>query len=206
MSLTDAEVQRCRYEMGFVNLSVSAEPTLGITSYFDSILQPYLLAGAATTSSTPVSVATTPTPTSIVIASATGFAAGATILVDVDTRQERVTIQSLASTTLTAQFSFAHSGSYPVVVEGGESIVRDILTKLRRLADSIDSMRSRAGLQQVDDVRFFGGGSTLASQGIDPVTHLLNLREMWRDELASCLGIERQNGRNGAGGSDISVY
>ncbi len=207
MGLTDSEVQRVRYEMGFPNLSVSAEPMIGIHSYFDNILQPYLLGSVATTSSTPVTAATSPTPTSIVLVSATGFAAGNVVIIDVDTRQERVTVQSLAATTLTAQLSLAHSGTYPVVLEGGESIIRDLLNKLRKIGDSIDALRSRAGIKRIEgEIEFFGGGSTLASQGVDPVTQLLALREEWRDELAFALGISRNNAGNSAGGSDVSVY
>lgn len=206
MALTDSEIQRIRAELGYPNLSVDAEPMIGIYSVFDQIIKPYTLGGAATTSSTPVTAATSPTPTSIVVASATGIAAGDTVVIDVDTRQERVTIQSLSGSTLTVQLRLAHSGTYPVIVEGGESIIRDLLNKLRRLSDSIDSLRSRAGIKKVDDIEFFGGGGTLASQGIDPVTQMLSLRESWRDELAWSLGIPRLNDQRNAGGSDVAVY
>ena len=207
MALTDAEIQRCRYELGYVNMSTAAEPYIGIAAIFDAVIKPYTLGGASTTSTTPVTAATTPTPTSLVLASATGFAAGAVVVLDVDARQERATIQSTSGSTITVQLSSAHTGTYPVVVEGGESIIRDLLVKLRSISDSIDTLRSRAGIKAiVGDVEFFGGGGTLASQGIDPVTQLLSLREMWRDELAWTLGLTRRNDKRNSGGSDIGMY
>lgn len=206
MGLTDAEVQRCKYELGYNLLAVGAEPYIGFVVAFDQVIKPYTLSGAATTSSTPVTAASTPTPQTLSIASATGFAAGAVVLVDVDTRQERATIQSIAGSSITLQLSLAHSGTYPVVIEGGESIIRDILRELRLVADAIINLKDRVGLKKADEIEFFGGGQTLASQGIDPMTHTLNLREYWRDELARCLGLPRLNAKSSSGGSEIGVY
>lgn len=213
MALTDAEVQRIRYELGYPNMTTAAEPYIGIAAVFEQVIQPYLLSGASTTSSSPVTAATTPTPTAVILSSATGFAAGNVVIIDVDARQERATIQAISGSTITVQLSLAHSGTYPVTVEGGESIVRDILRELRLLASGMNgsagvmtTMQSRLGLKKVDDVEFFGGGNTLASQGIDPLTQVLSLREYWRDELARALGIVRLNARGSGGGSDIGVY
>lgn len=213
MALTDAEVQRIRYELGYPNLDTAAEPYIGIAAVFDQVIQPYMLGGASTTSATPVTAATTPTPTSIVLSSATGFAAGDVVVVDVDARQERATIQSLSGATATVQLSLAHTGTYPVVVEGGESIIRDILKELRLLTSGMNgsagvmtTMQSRLGLKKVDDVEFFGGGNTLASQGVDPLTQIIHLREYWRDELARAVGIVRLNDKRNSGGSEIGVY
>lgn len=206
MALTDAEVQRCKYELGYNLLAVGAEPYIGFVAVFDQVIQPYTLGGTATTSATPVTAATTPTPQSLVLASIGDIVAGSVVLVDVDTRQERATVQSVSGLSITLQLSLAHTGTYPVVLEGGESIIRDILEELRAVADSISNLKDRVGLKQVDEVQFFGGGQTLASQGIDPMTHTLNLREYWRDELARCLGIPRLNAKNSSGGSEIGVY
>lgn len=192
--------------MGYPNLDTAAEPYVSIVAYFTQILQPYMLGGTATTSATPVTAATTPTPQSLVLGSIGDIVAGSVVLVDVDSRQERATVQSVSGTSITVQLSLAHSGTYPVILEGGESIIRDILRELRAVADSISNLKDRVGLKQVDDVHFFGGGQTLASQGIDPMTHTLNLREYWRDELARCLGLPRLNAKNSSGGSEIGVY
>lgn len=206
MALTDSEIQRLRYEMGYPNLATAAEPYIGIVAVFEQIIQPYTLGGAATTSSTPVTAASTPTPQSLVLVDATDFVAGAVVIVDVDTRQERATVQSVSGLSITLQLSLAHTGTYPVVLEGGESIIRDILAELRRVSDAIGNLRDRVGLKRADEVEFFGGGQTLASQGIDPMTHTLNLRNYWRDELARCLGIPRLNDPRSNGGSEIGVY
>jgi bifunctional DNA-binding transcriptional regulator/antitoxin component of YhaV-PrlF toxin-antitoxin module len=213
VALLDSEVARIKYELGYNVLAVGAEPYIGIVAVFDQVIQPYTTAGAATTSSTPVTAATSPTPQTLVLASATGFNVGDVVVVDVDSRQERATIQALSGASATAQLSLAHSGTYPVTVEGGETIVREILRELRLLSTgmngtsgTISTIRSRLGLKKVDDVEFFGGGNTLASQGRDPLTSLLELREYWRDELAGLLGIPRLNDKRNSGGSEVSVY
>ncbi len=206
MALTDAEIQRIRYELGYPNLNTAVEPYIGIVAVFEQVIQPYTLGGAQTTSSTPVTAASTATPQSLTLADPTGFAAGAIVIVDVDSRQERATIQSLVGSMMTVQLSLAHTGTYPITIEGGESIIRDILKELRLVADAIGNLRDRVGLKRADEIEFFGGGQTLASQGIDPMTHTLNLREYWRDELANCLGIPRLNAKVGGGGAEIGVY
>lgn len=213
MALLDSEIARIRYELGYPNLNTAAEPYIGVAAVFTQVIQPYLLSGASTTASTSVTAASTPTPAALTLADATDFAAGAVVVVDVDTRQERATVQSIAGSVITVQLSLAHSGTYPVTVEGGESIIRDILQELRRLSagmngaqSALSSLQSRLGLKKVDEVEFFGGGQTLASQGLDPMSQTLQLREYWRDELARCLGIPRLNSKHANGGSEIGVY
>lgn len=213
MALLNSEIQRIRFELGYPNLDVLAEPYIGIVAVFSQVIQPYTLSGAATTCSTTVEASSTPTPQTLVLQSATGFEAGALVIVDVDARQERATIQSISGSSMTVQLSFAHSGTYPVTVEGGESIIREILLELRKLAQGLNgaqstmtSLQSRLGLKKVDEVEFFGGGQTLASQGVDPMTQTLQLREYWRDELARSLGIPRLNAKNASGGSSVAVY
>lgn len=213
MALTDAEVQRIRYELGYPNLNTAAEPYIGIAAFFSRVMQPYLLSGASTTGSTTVTAALSPTPQTLTLAAATGFAVGNVVVVDVDARQERATVSALVGNQITVQLTKDHSGTYPVTVEGAESIIRDILAELRVLTTgmngqpgTISSVRSRVGLKKVDDVEFFGGGNTLASQGRDPLTALFELREYWRDELAHAIGIERLNDKRNSGGSSVSVY
>ncbi len=213
MALTDAEIQRCRFELGYPNLNTAVDAYIGISAVFTAVIQPYTLYGASTTSSTTVTAASSPTPQTLTLVSATGFTAGDVVVVDVDTRQERATVQSLSGVAMTVQLSLAHLGSYPVILESGESLIRDILRELRLLssgmngaASTMSSLRSRVGLKKVDDVEFFGGGSTLASQGVDPLTQVNQLREFWRDELATALGIDRLNNKRNSGGAEISIY
>lgn len=213
MALLTSEILKIKAELGYNVLTINSEPMIGHHAIFEQVIQPYTSAGASTTSSTPVVAAGTPTPTSLVLTSATGITAGDVVVVDVDARQERATVQSLSGATMTVQLALAHTGSYPVTVEGGESLIRDCLTQLRLLtvgmngaAGTISSIRSRVGLKKVDDIEFFGGGNTLASQGRDPLAAVFELREYWRDELADLLGIVRLNDKRNSGGSEVSVY
>lgn len=207
MALLDSEVMRIKKELGYPLLTNSAYPYIdGYIFLFEQIIQPYLQTGAATTSSTPVASAEAPTPATLTLASVVDVHAGDTMIVDVDARQERVTIQSVTGSTVTALLSLEHAGTYPISIEGGESIVRGILRELSNLANTISEIRDRVGIKKAEDIEFFGGGATLASQGIDPLTQVLQLREYWRDELASALGIPRLNGEGSSGGSSVSVY
>ena len=62
MALTSAEVRRIRYELGYNVLAVGAEPYVGVTQLFEQVIQPYLTAGASTTSSTAVVASSTGAP------------------------------------------------------------------------------------------------------------------------------------------------
>lgn len=209
MGLSTAEVRRIKYELGYNLLAVGAEPYISFVSLFDQVIQPYLTAGAATTSSTSVTAADVPTPVGLLLASATDFSAGDRVVVDVDDRQESATIQSLSGSTITVLLTGVHSGTYPVEVEGGCSIVRAILRKLQAIgglgatatADALSKALASAGIKKVDEVEFFGDGSSSSQTRLVQVKAL---REYWRDELASALGVVRFNGRGG--GSTVSVY
>lgn len=201
MALLDSEVRRIRYELGYNVLDVGAEPYIGVTALFEQVIKPYITAGAATTSSTAVTAATTPTPVAITLASATGFSAGGRIVVDVDARQEEATIQSLAGAVATVQLIKAHSGTYPVTVEGGESIVRGILRECIKLGGTgglISSSASKAGLKKVDEIEFFGDATNVAIAAQQRA--LLNY---WRNELALALGCENMRDSGGGGGSVV---
>lgn len=207
MTLTSAEVRRIKYELGYGLLSVAAEPYVSYVSLFDQIIQPYLSAGAATRSSTPVDAADTPTPVSLTLVSATGFTVGDRVVIDVDSRQESATIQALTGTAMTVLLSLEHSGSYPIEVEGGCSIVRAILRKLQAInglgasasVDAISAALATAGLKKVDEIEFFGGVPSSQTR----IGQVKALQNYWRDELASVLGIVRLSG---GGGGSVSMY
>jgi hypothetical protein len=200
MALLPSELVRLRYELGYNLLTVGAEPWIGVASAFDNVIGPYLRSGASTTSSTAVVAASAPTPTPITLADATGFDVGARVVVDVDARQEIVTVQSISGLIITVVLKNAHTGSYPVTVEGGESIVRDILTKLRNVSDKLESASTKAGIKRVDEIEFFGD-----SRSDTVFSNLRRQREYWRDELSSAIGLARRN-QSGGGGSRVSVY
>lgn len=196
MALSDSELERIKHELRYHLLAVGAEPYIAFRSYFTQVLQPYLSSGAATTSTTTVTAATTPTPVALTLASATGFAAGSTVIVDVDARQESATVQSITGAVITVLLTKAHSGTYPVSVESGETIVREILGRLRALEASggaVDNIAANAGVKKVDEIEFFGnefGGA--AFRQID------KLRRHYQNRLASVLGIPSIDGGGGA--------
>src|SRR5690606_31180475 len=134
-----------------------------------------------TTSATPVTAASTPTPATLTLAEATGFAEGARVVIDVDGRQEIATVQTLSGTSLTVSLANAHSGTYPVTVEGGESIVRELLLRIKTTSDEMSGVLGEGALKKVDEVEFYQSGvkSTFANLG-DQLRY-------WRNELASCL-------------------
>lgn len=208
MALLESEVLRIRAELGYPLLSNSAAPYVGgFYALFEQVIAQYVQAGATTTCSTVVAEAEVPTPVTLALASAAGVAAGARIVVDVDVRQEVVTVQSLSGSNVTALLSLPHTGTYPVTVEGGETIVRECLRELSNLRTTISALRNRVGLKKAgEEIEFFGGGSTLASQGIDQLTQVLQLQEHWRNELARALNVARLNGPGAGGGSSISMY
>ncbi len=210
MALLTSEIMRIRVELGYNLMGVGAEPYINIVSMFNSVIQSYMTAGASTTCSTPVVEADTPTPQTLALVSGTGISVGDIVVVDVDYRQEKATIAHMLGSNITVQLSKAHTGSYPVTVEGGESMVREIVKELQALRlgglggvpGAMSKIKSRAGIKKVDDVEFFGGAGPM-SQGVNPLTQFTALVEYWRDELAAALGVVRLNRRGGGGAVEV---
>jgi hypothetical protein len=203
VALLDSEVQRIRYELGYNLLTVDAAPWISTTQAFEQIIQPFLSGGAATTSATTVTAATTATPVALTLASATGFTVGARAVVDVDDRQESATIQILSGSVITLMLTKAHTGgasTYPVTVEGGESIVRELLKKIRDVKSRMSTAFGAGALKKVDEIEFFQAG-TLTLFG-----SLGSELAYWREELASALGIPSMWSRKRAAGATLSVY
>lgn len=200
MALTTGEVRRLKAELGYNVLSSGAEPYVGVDQLFEQVISPYMTAGAVTTSSTSVEAATTPTPVTLTLASASGFSQFDRVVVDCDALQEIATVRSVSGSTISVVLSLAHDGTYPVTVEGGESLVRQILNKLDRLGNSLGfDAADSAGIKKVDEIEFFGGG------GGDAASELRSLREYWRRELASILGVPYLRDYRAGGGSAISL-
>jgi hypothetical protein len=206
MPLSDSEITRVKKELGYSLITSDAPYVEDFTLLFEQIIQPYLEEGADTTSSTTVTAADSPTPVTLTLTSASGFYRGDRAFIDVDSRLETPTIQSVSGSTITVLLSLDHTGTYGVTVEGGLTTVRNCLRELSNLETTISRLRTRVGIKKAEDIEFFGGGATLASQGIDPFTQVLQLRETWRDELALALGIRRLNGPQRGGGASLSLY
>lgn len=201
MALLDSEIARIRFELGYNVMGVEAEPYVTYFGSLDRVIKLYLNAGATTTSTTTVALATTPTQRTLTLASATGFSAGATIYIDVLPNQERATIQSISGSNVVVFLQKAHSGSYPVTVDGGESIIREKLVQLWAIDDKLSSALNTAGLKRVDDIEFYGG-TKATSQAV-----MLNqLRDMRRDELASALGVLNLHKVRKGQGQCVAIY
>lgn len=203
MALSTAEITRIRYELGYNVLAAGASGYVSVVEIFNQVVQTYCSAGATTTSATAVVAATTPTPVALTLASATGFAAGDRVWVDVDDRQETATVQSLAGAVATLLLSKAHSGTYPVTVDGGEGVVREILAKIKAVSDAQgDVGLTSAGLKQVDEIQFYG-----SEKGSAVMVELNAQREHWRRELASALGVTYlREARRGSAGTLSELY
>jgi hypothetical protein len=200
VTLLDSEIQRCKAELGGHLLDPSSTYGDDWSGRFETAVKPYMTAGAVTSSTTSVIPESPPVPAAITLASATGFAQFARVVVDVDARQEVVTTQSLSGASLTALFTKTHSGTYPVTVEGGESIVREKLAELNAARTQRAKSKGRGAMKAiVGDIEWHDTKSSafqLSSQEISTL----------RDELAAILGVENLWNRRKAAGARLSVY
>jgi hypothetical protein len=203
VALLPSEVERLKYELGYNALTIGAMPYMGYVSLFDQVVIPYLQAGALTDSTTAVTASTTgPVPVPITLTDPTGFDRLARVVIDVDSRQEFATVQSIAGSVITVQLFRAHSGSYPITVEGGETMVRQALLRCINVAIRIDKALAAAGIKKAEEVEWYqslGGGSAVLDS--------LNLEQRRRrDELASLIGMQNLwTVRSGRGGS-VALY
>lgn len=200
MALLPSEIARIKVELGFNVMGNGAVPWIDIVAIFEQVIQPFLSGGASTTSSTEVSAASAPTPVALTLADATDISAGDRIVVDVDSRQETATIQSLVGPVATVLLSKAHTGTYPVTVEGGETIVREYLQRIAETKAKMLEVYGTGSLKAVDEIEFYGTGGT---------TQFGNLGDQlmwWRDQLAAALGIQSMWSRRRASGGSLSVY
>ncbi len=198
--LLNSEIKRCKLELGYPLEASGAEPYIGIVAVFEQVVQAFLDGGATTTSSTAVSVQDEPTPVTIEVALATGFSLFDHVTVDVDSRRETATVSLISGTSVTLMLKKPHSGTYPVAVEGGESIVRDILSRIAAVKEELLQNFGAGALKSVDEISFYSiGNKTLFG------TLGENLM-FWRDELSGAIGVPNAwhsiKGSNGA----LSVY
>lgn len=198
MALLTSELERIKYELGY-NLIGIAQPYIETVAIFEGVIQPYLSAGAATTSATAVTAATTPTPVTLTLTSGTGFSSGDRVVIDVDDRQEVVTARLVSGASLTVDLSLTHSGTYPVTVEGGESIVRELLRNIRSTKTEMGLTFGEGALKKVDEIEWYQGGNTMFGNIGAQLSY-------WREELASALGIQSLWSSRRAGAQRLSVY
>lgn len=203
MSLLDSELERIKAELGYNVLTIGALPYVGFSQMFTNVVQAYMSTGATTTSSTSVTAATTATPATLTLASGTGFASGQRVVIDVDDRQEIVTAQNVSGASLTVLLTLAHTGTYPVTVEGGETLVREQLARLRNINTQITAAASTAGIKQVDVIHFYGGGT---SGGVAQIDVLYKQRNDARDQLAALCGLRNLWRERSMGNQRVAMY
>lgn len=189
MALLQSELERLKFESGYNLLTLSALPYAidGITQIFEQVVQPYLQFGALSYSTTPVTATVPPVyqQMTLTLASTAGMSQGDRIVVDQDLPQEFSHIETIVGNTITCSIINSHSGSYPVTVEGGESIVRGLLKECVLIQQRISRVATRAGVKRVDDVELY----QQTTEAMGPRAELLALQRYWRNELCSALGL-----------------
>jgi hypothetical protein len=213
--LSQSDIQRAKLELGFNQLTIGAEPYLGITRFFEQIVQSFINSGVLTFSSTVVAASPTlPTAVALTLTSpSSGTLPPGTIapldhvIVDVDAAQEFATVMSVTSNAIVVQLSKAHGagGAYPIEQEGGEALVRIHLNYLRKIADRIQRFGARAGVKKADEVEFFGGAHGRAAEANGFQT-LEQMQTHFRRELCMLLfGVGSIAQFQGSGGQ-IGLY
>lgn len=201
MAFTTQELQRVQRELGYHLLTAGAMPYVGFTQLFSQIINQNIAAEVTTTATlaTAIAESSSPTPQALTLASAVGFAAGDRVVVDVDTRAETVTIQSLSGAVATVQLSKAHSGTVPVSLEGPITMARDCLRKIDDVKGEMAKTYGEGALKKVDEIEFH-------PQREKGMFALLSGQLMyWRNELAAVLGAPNGWAMRGAGSGSCSM-
>lgn len=201
MALLASEISRIKAELGYSVHTAGAIPYRTVWNTFDLVLQDYVQAGATTFSSTDVTSTGAVQQVILTLVSSTGFSDGAAVVVDVDSRQERATIQCVSGSAITVLLSNTHTGTYPVTVEGGESIVRDKLRELVGIGTQLTTAQSSANLARVDEVWFHKPGATTST-----IKQLRSEQMRLRDELAAILNVPNYFRVKGGGGSALALF
>lgn len=203
--LLASELARLKAELGINILTLGAEPYIGVTQIFEQVIQPHTTAGSVTSSSTPVTATGGGVAlVTLTIADPTGISAGDSIIVDVDDLQEQATCRNLSGSTIDLLLKLGHAGTYPVVVEGGESLIREKLRFIRALTAKIQKAASAAGLKSTDDVEFFSARDMNQILGVSGA--LWEQRERERRELAAVIGMDYPRDMITGGGGEMTPY
>lgn len=201
MAFSETELYRIKAELGYNTLTNGAVPYITINSLFDAVVNVYQVSEIATVSSSVVSSSRSPASASLTLTSATGFQAGQRVVIDVDSLTEKATIRSLTGSAISVLLAKAHSGTYPVAVEGPVTLARECLAEIDRIHDNMTRSRGTGSLKSADEISFYEGrGKTLFG-------NLLSELSYYRNRLASILGVENAWNHKGGGGSvSLSPY
>lgn len=197
-TLSTAEVDRIRMELGWNVLSIGAEPYIGHARIFDIIQQNVQGASvAATTASTAVTAAGVAT---ITLASVSGLSAQTRVQLDTDAQRETCTIIAVSGSAITVLCRKTHGSAYLVEVESALTLVRGLLSDLSALeqVQTLDAFNS-LGLKQVDEVVWRDGEKGLFD-------YVNEARESLRGALARACGIPTQSAAQRGRSSAVEVY
>lgn len=223
------DIARLKFETGYNVNAVGAELYVlnGYAAVFDAAIAPYLV-DQGTISFTQVGPYAAPQNVQLALLAnpnVTGnavngppsqpntygnvFQVGSKIVVDVGPAQERdVIIQTLSGLVVTVALQNVHgqNGSYPVLLQGGEYLVRDVLARLDVINTQLKGYAPAvAGLEQADEAKFYA--SRRGKQGQQGVfDDLMAQRDMARRDLCALLGIENlweRRGRHGSGEASL---
>lgn len=220
MALTNADVLRLKAELYYNVVGIGAEAYSSLDGYvalFDRAIQPYLIDLGSTSSTvialnagiTTLTVASNPA----VVGNAVqplAFAAGTNVVVDLGANQERTMILAISGLTLTVSLALAHGGyTYPVVVQGGESFVRDVFAQIDTINSEMRVIAPKtAGVEAVDEVRLVPAARGRKASR-DKFESLIEQRHTARRDLAGLLGVPYLydvRRRGGGGGTMYEVY
>ncbi len=182
-TLSAAELNRVRYELGDNVLAIGAEPYIWHVRLYDLVQQNVASdATAATTSTTAVTAAG---PASLTLASAAGVAQYTRLVLDADEQLEVVTVRSVLGAVVSVVCQKTHGGTYNVEIESPLTMVRAKVAECVRLGRLVDDAVDTGGVKKVDEVEFFGDGSFTNSR----LGHLQERQRRARVELASMVGL-----------------
>lgn len=218
MALRPEEILQIKYALGVSVTLLGAEPYIGYLAIFDKAIQPYII-DPSTTSATAVTassagaqvlltVAAIPNIVSPVTPSVPAFTVGSSVVVDVGPNAETSQILFISGLTVLVTLVNAHGagGAYPIVMAGGEAVVRNILTRIAAIETQMTLFAPQAaGVKKVDEMEFFGGPSRGRSAG-DMASVLVAQREIARNDLGEAVGFPNLRTTRRAGGSRLEVY
>jgi hypothetical protein len=214
MALRPEEVLRIKFQLGVSVTLIGAEPYITYLAVFDRAIQPYII-DPSTTSTTPVvagatqSIALAAVP---LVAGTTNPAivVGSFATVDVGPAQEVVQVQILTGTTAWATFANAHgaNGAYPVVMAGGEQVVREILARIALIESLLGSVAPvSAGVQEADEAKLYPSSTTGSRRGSrDTHESLIQQREAARNDLGEAVGFPNLRNLKRAAGGRVELY
>lgn len=199
MALTDDELQRVRAELADNVLDLGALPYIGHRNIYDVIKANVSASSvAATSSSTAVTAAGA---TTLTLGTTSGLVAGTKVQLDADDARETVSVRAVSGSTISVVCRKTHSGTYPVEVESGLTLVRGCLADLAVLQDRVNDAAASAGIKKVDEVEFFG-----PADGRSVLDELRRAQYARRLDLARLCGLGAILGINSRHGGSVEVY